>query len=114
MWSILKLLIASDSGQNVRLINDILEQAELQSVSGILLELDFRKAFDTIEWRVIQQTLSRSNFVEGIKRWVQTVYCNAESCILNMALIRDKYPWQEVFDKAILCRQISLFWCPRY
>lgn len=49
MWSILKLLIASDSGQNVRLINDILEQAELQSVSGILLELDFRKAFDTIE-----------------------------------------------------------------
>ena len=49
MWSILKLLIASGSGQNVRLINDILEEAELQSVSGILLELDFRKAFDTIE-----------------------------------------------------------------
>ena len=36
-------------GQNIRLINDIMEQTEIQN-TGILLLLDFRKAFDTLEW----------------------------------------------------------------
>jgi len=49
-------------GQNRRLINDILEQTELQNVPGILLQLDFRKAFDTVEWPAIQQTWSKFNF----------------------------------------------------
>ena len=47
--------------QSIRLINDIMEQTEQQDVPGILL-LDFRKAFDTIEWNFIQQTLSLFNF----------------------------------------------------
>ena len=44
--------------QSIRLINDIMEQTEQQDIPGILLLLDFRKAFDTIEWNFIQQTLS--------------------------------------------------------
>ena len=48
--------------QSIRLINDIMEQTEQQDIPGILLLLDFRKAFDTIEWNFIQQTLSLFNF----------------------------------------------------
>ena len=55
-------------GQNIRLINDILEQTKLQNVSGVLLQLDFRKAFDTVEWLVVQQTLSKFNFGDSLKR----------------------------------------------
>lgn len=39
-----------------------MEQTEQQDIPGILLLLDFRKAFDTIEWSFIQQTLSLFNF----------------------------------------------------
>ena len=58
MEKVLSLLINPDQtgfikgrfiGQNIRLINDILEQTKLQNIPGILLQLDFRKAFDTIE-----------------------------------------------------------------
>jgi len=45
-------------GQNIRLINDILEQTKLKNIPGILLLLDFRKAFDTIKWSFIQNTLN--------------------------------------------------------
>ena len=45
-------------GQNIRLINDILEQTKLQDISGILLQLDFQKAFDTIEWKFIQNAIA--------------------------------------------------------
>ena len=51
--------------QSIRLINDIMEQTEQQDIPGILLLLDFRKAFDTIEWNFIQQTLSLSTLDLG-------------------------------------------------
>jgi len=54
--------------QNIRLINDILGQTKLQDIPGILLLLDFRKAFDTIKWSFIQNTLNLLNFGDSIKR----------------------------------------------
>ena len=45
-------------GQNIRLINNILEQTKLQDIPGILLQLDFQKAFDTIEWKFIQNAIA--------------------------------------------------------
>ena len=70
-------------GQNVRLLCDVLEQTELENIPGILLPLDFRKAFHTIEWPMIQQVLSIFNFGVSIKRWVGTFYGNVESSVVN-------------------------------
>ena len=70
-------------GQNVRLINDILEQTKLQNIPGLLLQLDFRKAFDTIEWDFIQKTITLFKFDDNIKRWISTFYTNSESAVLN-------------------------------
>ena len=50
---------------------------------GILLQLDFRKAFDTIEWEFIQRTIALFNFGESIQRWISTFYSNTESAVLN-------------------------------
>ena len=60
-------------GQNIRLINDIMEQTEIQN-TGILLLLDFRKAFDTVEWDFIQQILNLFNFGSSLKQWAKTLY----------------------------------------
>ena len=70
-------------GQNIRLINDILEQTKLQNIPGILLLLDFQKAFDTIKWSFIQNTLNLLNFGDGIKWWVSTFYTTPKSAVLN-------------------------------
>ena len=69
--------------QNVRLLCDLLEQTELKKIPGILLQLDFRKAFDTIEWPMIQQGLSVVNFGVPMTRWIETFYCNESSVINN-------------------------------
>ena len=37
-------------GENIRLINDIIDFTENKNLKGLLLFLDFEKAFDTIEW----------------------------------------------------------------
>ena len=36
-------------GENIRLISDIMEQTKKLNCSGILLPLDFQKAFDSLE-----------------------------------------------------------------
>ena len=70
-------------GQNIRLINDILEQTKLRNIPGILLQLDFCKAFDTIEWEFIQRTIALFNFGGSIQRWISIFYFNTESAVLN-------------------------------
>ena len=70
-------------GQNIGLINDIMEQTKLQNIPGILILLDSLKAFDTIEWSFIQNTLNLLNFGVGIKRWVSVFYSSPESAVLN-------------------------------
>ena len=70
-------------GQNIRLVNDILEQTKLQGIPGILLQLDFQKAFDTIEWKFIQNTIAFFNFGESIQCWISIFYSNIQSSVLN-------------------------------
>ena len=59
-----------DTGQNIRLINEILEQTTAQNIHGILLQLDFKKTFDTTEWKFIQKTLALFNFGDSSQRWI--------------------------------------------
>lgn len=76
-------------GENIRLISDVMECTKVQNIPGILLSLDFRKAFDSIEWPFIMKTLDYFNFGAGIKKWVSTFYTNIESAVLNNGFTTD-------------------------
>ena len=41
------------AGENIRLINGIIYHSESNKIAGLLLFLDFEKAFDTVEWPFI-------------------------------------------------------------
>ena len=70
-------------GENIRLVSDIMEYTKLQKMPGILVSLDFRKAFNSIEWPFTMKTLDHFNFGTGMKRWVSTFYANIESAVIN-------------------------------
>ena len=50
-------------GENVRLISDVIDYTKAKQTQGIALFLDFKKAFDSIEWEYLQD----------FKRWVKAV-----------------------------------------
>ena len=70
-------------GQNIRLVNDVVEQTKIPNIPGIRVQLDFCKAFDTIEWSIIKRSLALFNFGDSIQQWVSTFYNNSESAVLN-------------------------------
>lgn len=69
--------------ENTRLIYDTLEYTETKDISGLLLILDFEKAFDCLEWNFLMKTLKRFNFGESFMQWVKVFYTNIKSCVVN-------------------------------
>lgn len=70
-------------GQNIRVIQDVIDLLEEENTEGALLFLDFKKAFDTISHSFLLKTLKQFNFGNSFLTWVQILYKDAESCITN-------------------------------
>ena len=70
-------------GQNIRTIIDTLYYTKEENIPGILIAIDFQKAFDSLEWPFIQAVLKKFNFGENFRKWVSLFYKNVSSCTLN-------------------------------
>ncbi len=71
-------------GNNIRTIQDIMEYAErTDNKEAVLMLIDFKKAFDSVEWEFMFQTLSTFNFGPEFIAWIKTLYSNPKSVIKN-------------------------------
>ena len=68
-------------GENIRAISDIIEQHE--NKEGMILFLDFEKAFDSLEWEYLFKVLDIMNFGPSFLKWIHTFYRNISSCVIN-------------------------------
>ena len=66
-----------------RLVYDVIENRRRKQLTGMLLLLDFEKAFDSLEWHMIDNSLNFFGFGPSIRKWVKIFYKNISSCILN-------------------------------
>ena len=86
-------------GENTRLIYDIMLYTEENDIPGILLLIDFEKAFDSVSWNFIDNVLDFFNFGNSIKTWVKTFYKNIKSTVTQNCILSD------FFDVERGCRQ---------
>ena len=76
-------------GENVRLISDIMKQTRVNNTPGILISVDFKKAFDSLEWSCIQSALKKFNFGDSLRKWIEIFYMDIESAALNNGFATD-------------------------
>ena len=62
--------------ENAKLILDIFDYCDSTETDGLLLLLDFEKAFDSVEWNFLFKTLEKFNFGPNFISWIKTLYTN--------------------------------------
>ena len=70
-------------GENIRLIDDIISYTSMRKIPGILLAIDFEKAFDTVKWSFIEKTLHAFNFGENFQKWIKVLHTNIVTTVIN-------------------------------
>ena len=63
-------------GCNIRLAQDIIDFTNIYKKQGILISLDFQKAFDSLEWNFMECTLHKFNFGNNFIKWIKILYNN--------------------------------------
>ena len=88
-------------GECTRLILDIIERTEEEQIPGLLLLVDFEKAFDSLEWDFMLKCLNFLGFGESIIKWVKLLYTDISSCIVNNGHCSEFFTLGRGFDKLI-------------
>ena len=89
--SVLPLIINMDqtgfmadrsSSDSIRLVYDVLKYAYKNKKPGILLLIDFEKAFDSIAWSFLEKVVSFFNFGPMISKWIKLFITDIMSCVI--------------------------------
>ena len=67
-------------GENIRLLDSIINYTDTEQIRGLLPFVDFEKAFDIVEWSFIEKTL-KYNFGPSLIAWIKLFYTDISSCI---------------------------------
>ena len=70
------------TGDNIRLIYDILNYSNLYKKKGLMILIDFEKAFDSVAWSFLEKCLKFYNFKSNILSWIKTFYNNIKSSVI--------------------------------
>ena len=68
-------------GENIRIIYDLLYFTEEENKPGLLLLIDFEKAFESVSWTFINNVLDFFNFGVSFKKWINIFNRNVNSCV---------------------------------
>ena len=78
-------------GFSIRQIQDIIDYAEECNLNGVLLFLDYQKAFDSIEWNFMNMTLEKFGFGNAFINLVKMLYKNANNKIVNNGWVSNSF-----------------------
>ncbi len=70
-------------GDNIRLLEDLSTYTNLLNIPGIIISIDFEKAFDSVNWNFLFKCLKTFNFGNKFINYIQTMYTNIESTVIN-------------------------------
>ena len=70
-------------GENIHLIYDIMHYTEEKDIPGLLMLIDFQKAFDTISWSFLDTTLKFFGFKEEFCKWMKVLIANITASVLQ-------------------------------
>ena len=78
-------------GFNLRQIQDIIDYADIYKIEGAIIFVDLTKAFDSLEWNFMLNTLKHFGFNESFINWVKTLYTDIQTCVMNNGWVSEMF-----------------------
>lgn len=69
-------------GENIRLLYDVISYLQKNNYPGMLLLIDFEKAFDSVSWDFLFKVIEYFNFGNSFMKWIKVFYKNIESYVI--------------------------------
>ena len=66
--------------------------ADENDIPGVLLMIDFEKAFDSVSWDFIDKTLQLFNFGESFRKWVKLFQNKSNSAVCQAGFLSSFFP----------------------
>ena len=76
-------------GENLRTISDVIEYCKIDNINGVLLAIDFRNAFDSLEHDFMVYALESFGLGPNFISWIQLLYSNAILTVKNNGFTSD-------------------------
>ena len=76
-------------GDSTRLIYDLMNYADDKRITGLLMLIDFEKAFDSISWQFIYKTLEHLGFHDGLIKWVKLFNKDIKATVLQVGVMSE-------------------------
>ena len=73
-------------GDAVRTVSDILFFTKQNNLPGILLNIVFEKAHDSVDHKYLFKVLDTFHFGTSFQKWIKMFYYNISSCVMNNCL----------------------------
>ena len=76
-------------GGNITLIYELMIHYDIQKQKGILVLVDFKKAYDKLDWKFIPKGFEHSNFGDKILKWTKILQKDSKSIISQNGFFSD-------------------------
>ena len=78
-------------GENIRCVIDINDLCTIKNIPALALQIDFEKAFDSINWEFMNRTMTAMGFCGDFIRWIGVLYKNTKSMAMNNGHLTESF-----------------------
>jgi exonuclease III len=78
-------------GENIRIVDDLISYCEKEEIGGLLIFLDFEKAFDSLDWNFIKHTLLEFGTGPKFRKWIDILYNDINSSVSNNGYLSESF-----------------------
>ena len=79
-------------GEGIELIDGVMSYVKDCKLPGILMAIDFAKAFDSLHWTFIWESLKAFGFPQECINMIKVLYTDIESCVMNDGVTTGYFP----------------------
>ena len=78
-------------GESTRLIYDVMHYTEDMNIDGLLMLIDFEKAFDSLSWKFLYKVLKYVGFKDSIIAWVHLFNNEIQASVIQCGYLSEPF-----------------------